>query len=51
MPTLTSSTGSSVRETLIVSPMPSARRVPIPTADFTPPAGSGPASVTPRWSG
>ena len=51
MPTLTSSTGSSVSETRIVSPIPSARSVPIPTADFTPPIGIGPASVTPRCSG
>jgi hypothetical protein len=51
MPTLTSSTGSSVSETRMVSPIPSDRSVPIPTADFTPPAGIGPASVTPRCSG
>ena len=35
----------------MVSPMPSARSVPIPAVDFTSPAGGGPASVTPRCSG
>ena len=44
----TSSTGSPVRDTLMVSPMPSARRVPIPTADLMVPSLTVPASVTPR---
>ena len=51
VPALTSSTGSSVSDTRIVSPIPSARSVPIPTALFRPPMGIGPASVTPRCSG
>ena len=33
------------------SPIPSARSVASPAVDFTSPAGGGPASVTPRWSG
>ena len=43
-----SSTGFSVRETLIVSPIPSASSEPIPIADFTSPDVYVPASVTPR---
>ena len=44
-------TGSSVRETRIVSPIPSHKSEPIPTADLMSPIRSVPASVTPRWSG
>ena len=40
-----------VSETRIVSPIPSASRVPSPTAERTDPARGVPASVTPRWSG
>ena len=36
-PALTSSTGSEERETLIVSPMPSIRSIPIPIEDLTVP--------------
>ena len=46
-----SSIGSSVRDTLIVSPIPSFKRVPIPIADLTAPLRKVPASVTPRWRG
>jgi hypothetical protein len=49
--TLTSSTGSAVSEMRMVSPMPSASRMPRPALLFTVPASSVPASVTPRWSG
>ena len=35
----------------IVSPIPSARSVPIPTADFIRPSSPSPASVTPRCKG
>jgi hypothetical protein len=35
----------------IVSPIPSMRRLPTPTALLTEPVDGGPASVTPRWSG
>ena len=51
IPTTISSTGSPVKDTLIVSPIPSARSAPIPMADFTVPIPGVPASVTPRWSG
>ena len=34
-----------------MSPIPSARSVPIPTADFTRPSSPSPASVTPRCNG
>ena len=44
-------TGSSVSETLIVSPMPSHRSEPIPIDDFIRPILSVPASVTPRCRG
>ena len=47
-PAYTSSTGFSVNETLIVSPIPSARSVPSPTDDLTKPPFKVPASVTPR---
>ena len=50
-PALTSSTGSSVRVTLMVSPMPSSSKEPIPIADFMVPIVLVPASVTPRWRG
>ena len=49
--TSTSFTGSAVRETRSVSPMPSASRDPIPTELLIAPANSVPASVTPRCSG
>ena len=48
---LTSSTGSAVSETRIVSPIPSASSAPIPTALLIEPENGVPASVTPRWSG
>src|SRR5262249_4560242 len=48
---LTSSTGSAVSDTRIVSPMPSTRSAPMPTADLIEPEYGGPASVTPRCSG
>ena len=47
----TSSSGGSVRETLIVSPIPSASSEPIPTADFILPSSASPASVTPKCIG
>ena len=50
-PALTSSTGFSVRETLIVSPIPSASKVPNPTDDLISPPLKVPASVTPRCRG
>mmetsp|Transcript_43718 Transcript_43718/g.98633 ORF Transcript_43718/g.98633 Transcript_43718/m.98633 type:complete len:254 (+) Transcript_43718:523-1284(+) len=43
--------GSSVRETRIVSPMPSRSRAPMPTADLIRPSAPPPASVTPRCRG
>ena len=48
---ITSSTGFPVKDTLIVSPIPSARSAPIPTADLIAPSRTVPASVTPTWSG
>ena len=51
MPAVTSRTGSAVRETRIVLPMPSMRRVPMPTADWMVPLYSVPVSVTPRCRG
>lgn len=42
---------SSVSETLMVSPMPSERRDPMPMADLMRPSSPSPASVTPRWMG
>ena len=49
--TSTSLTGSAVRETRSVSPMPSTRSAPMPTALLIAPVKGMPASVTPRWSG
>src|SRR5947208_11255471 len=50
--TLTSSSAWNVEsEILIVSPTPSARRVPRPTADLSDPDHLVPASVMPRCSG
>ena len=49
--TRTSSTGSAVSETRMVSPMPSASRAPMPTALFIVPDQAVPASVTPTCSG
>eukprot|EP00967_Tisochrysis_lutea_P141325 scaffold259544_cov26-Tisochrysis_lutea.AAC.3 len=43
--------GSSVSETRMVSPRPSAKSAPMPMADFMRPSSPSPASVTPRWSG
>ena len=51
LPTFTSSTGFPVSETLIVSPIPFASKVPIPTADLIVPLHIGPASVTPKCNG
>ena len=48
LPTLISSTGSPVSDTLIVSPIPSLRRVPMPMLDFIVPLHTVPASVTPK---
>ena len=47
----TSFTGSAVRETRMVSPMPIHSRPPMPMADLMTPMVSVPVSVTPRWSG
>ena len=49
--TSTSWIGSPVRDTRIVSPIPSANRVPIPIADLMVPCLIVPASVTPRCNG
>ena len=43
-----SRTGASVSDTLIVSPIPSSSKEPIPAADLIIPILSVPASVTPR---
>jgi len=43
-----SASGSSVKETRIVSPKPSSMSVPIPTDDLILPSSPSPASVTPR---
>ena len=43
-----SNSGSSVRETLTVSPIPSSSKVPIPTEDLILPSSPSPASVTPK---
>ena len=51
LPYLASSTGSVVKESLIVSPMPSDNNVDIPATDLIKPPGKGPASVTPRCKG
>ena len=50
-PILTSFTGSSDNETLIVSPIPSKSKVPNPIDDFILPGINPPASVIPKWSG
>ena len=50
-PILTSSTGLSDKEILIVSPMPSKSNVPRPIEDFTLPGIKPPASVIPKCSG
>ena len=50
-PTLISSTGSAASETRMVSPIPAHSIDPKPMADLMVPVRSGPASVTPRWSG
>ena len=44
---ITSLTGSSARDTLIVSPIPSYNRIPKPIDDLTNPLYSKPASVMP----
>ena len=43
-----SNSGSSVSDTLNVSPRPSSSKAPIPTADLILPSSPSPASVTPR---
>ena len=43
--------GSGVRETRIVSPIPSPRRMLSPAVEATIPFMPMPASVRPRWSG
>ena len=50
-PILTSFTGSSDKDTLIVSPIPSKRRDPRPIADLTLPVTKPPASVIPKCNG
>ena len=50
-PILTSSTGLSDNEILIVSPIPSKSNVPSPIEDFTLPDIKPPASVIPRCNG
>ena len=47
LPTLTSSTGSSDNETLIVSPIPSSNKAPKPIEDLIVPGRKLPASVIP----
>ena len=51
LPILTSLTGSSDNETLIVSPMPSKRSVPKPIEDLMLPEIKLPASVIPKCKG
>ncbi len=51
LPTLTSLTGSSDKETLIVSPIPSNNNDPKPIEDFMVPGKKLPASVIPMWRG
>ena len=51
IPTFISLTGFSDNDTLIVSPMPSFRRLPIPMEDFTVPPIRLPASVIPKCRG
>ena len=50
-PVLTSLTGSYVNEHLIVSPIPSINKIPIPIDDLMLPGIRLPASVIPRWRG
>src|SRR3989338_2570233 len=50
-PTFTSSFGSSYKDTLIVSPIPSESNIPMPIEDFTDPGILLPASVTPKCRG
>ena len=50
-PTFTSSTGSSDKETLIVSPIPSNNNAPNPIDDLILPGKKLPASVIPRCKG
>ena len=51
LPILTSSTGLSDKEILIVSPIPSKSNVPNPIEDLTLPGIKPPASVIPRCNG
>ena len=51
IPTFISLTGSSHKETLIVSPIPSYNNNPIPIEDLIVPENSPPASVMPRCKG
>jgi len=51
LPTFISFTGSSERDTLIVSPIPSKRSDPKPIDDFIVPGKKLPASVIPMWRG
>ena len=50
-PASISFTGESVKETRMVSPIPSHKSVPMPIADFKVPELPLPASVTPIWRG
>ena len=50
-PILTSFTGSSDKDTLMVSPIPSKRSDPRPIADLTLPVTNPPASVIPKCNG
>ena len=50
-PTLISFNGSSERDTLKVSPMPSESKIPNPIEDFIVPENSPPASVIPKCKG
>ena len=50
-PTLISSSGSSASDTLIVSPIPFKRSLPIPIEDLIEPKRLLPASVIPRCKG
>ena len=46
-----SASGASVKETRMVSPRPSSKSAPIPTADLMRPSSPSPASVTPKCKG
>ena len=48
---LISSTGSAVRDTRIVSPIPRCSKLPMPIADLISPIRAVPASVTPQMQG